>query len=175
MEEQKETKFCIHCSKEIIKSAEFCNHCGTKQKEKENQESKENNKPKDKTKSVIGISIAIAVFMIMMIGMMFTFYGSCRGDSESSTKEGHSDVEAWIAAQLEVEANLKSPSTAKFPLGTEEHVTKINDNTFKVNAYVDSENSFGAMIRTNFSCTVEFTGEDTYLVKDLEFRSSVGI
>jgi hypothetical protein len=111
------------------------------------------------------ILIPIIIFMVV-----FGFALACGGSGSSVEKKGHSEVEAWTAAQLEVERNLKSPSSAKFPwVKSEDVVNKINDDTFKVKSYVDSENSFGAMVRTNFSCTVEFTGEDTYIVKDLEF------
>ena len=125
-------------------------------------ETKSNN-----TKKITSIVVTVIIFVII-ITIAFTCCDGCGGDSKSD-KEGHSEVEAWVAAKIEVENNLKSPKTASFPWSYEEYVTKINDNIFKVRAYVDSENSFGANIRTNFSCTVEFTGEDTYIVKDLQF------
>ena len=73
MKEQKETKFCNHCGKEIIKSAEFCNHCGTKQKEKEN---KEEGKPEDKIETVgkamtnVGCGITKLVGSLIFIGII---------------------------------------------------------------------------------------------------------
>ena len=170
MEERKETKYCEHCGKEIDDKEVFCKHCGSKINEAKNEDKnkEEDYKPNTKTKSITSIVVTLVIFAII-VGVAFTCCGGgCGGDSKSD-KEGHSEVEAWVAAKIEVEDNLKSPKTASFPWSYEEYVTKINDNDFKVRSYVDSENSFGATIRTNFSCTVEFTGEDTYIVKDLQF------
>jgi len=111
--------------------------------------------------------IPLLVF-VLIFGFIFT--SCCFSSSPSNeTKRGHDEVDAWTAAQLEVKKNLVAPSTAKFPWGTKGYVTKIDDNTYKINAYVDSENSFGAMIRTNFSCTVIYLGNDKYKVEDLTF------
>jgi len=92
--------------------------------------------------------------------------------SSTGEKSGHDKVEALTAAQLEVRENLKTPSTAEFPwVKAEDVVEQIDDNTFFVKGYVDSENSFGAMIRTYFTCTVDFSLEnpDEYIVRDLKF------
>jgi len=151
MEEQKENKFCKHCGKEINDSAVLCDGCGAKQENKPPKETED--KPKTNKKVVSSIlSVIFALIIIVAI-----------------SEPGHTNKEAWTSAQIAVENNLKSPSNTKYPWGYDEYVTKINDDTFKVKAYVDSENSFGATVRTNFSCTVEFTGEDTYIVKDLQF------
>ncbi|MDU0478352.1 hypothetical protein QVA66_03750 [Staphylococcus chromogenes] len=54
--------------------------------------------------------------------------------------------------------NLKSPSTAKFPSKRNWKFTPI-DGGYKVTAYVDSQNSFGATVRSDFGCTVTKAGE----------------
>ena len=163
--------YCKNCGVQLNDSAVFCSSCGAKVIKDTTQTNKENgsiqNKP-DKAKSVIGGIIAVIVLAII-IGISFSCCGGCDDNSNSTKETGHTNIEAWTAAQLEVERNLKSPSTAKFPWSSEGYVTKIDNNTFDIQSYVDSENSFGAMIRTNFSCTVKFTGQDTYIVQDLEF------
>lgn len=40
---------------------------------------------------------------------------------------------------------------------------------FKINSWVDSQNSFGAMIRTKYSCTIYYTDDDKVGIKDLKF------
>lgn len=54
-----------------------------------------------------------------------------------------------IDAQERVEKILKAPSTAKFPSITKWNFSKSNG-VVTLQAYVDSENSYGAMIRSNF-------------------------
>ena len=63
-----------------------------------------------------------------------------------------------------VEKQLKSPSTAKFPKTIEknEHITNLGGGKYKINSWVDSQNAFGATIRTNFSCTIIFEGDNLY-------------
>jgi hypothetical protein len=61
-------------------------------------------------------------------------------------------VDGGYAAQSECEhlvsSNLKSPSTAKFSDGFS------GDGPWIVSGYVDSENGFGAMLRSDFRCSV---------------------
>ena len=59
-------------------------------------------------------------------------------------------------AQEQVKNNLKSPTTAEF--NTKASVSSYNDTTFIVSGTVDSQNGFGAMIRSNYSCIITFTG-----------------
>ena len=57
-----------------------------------------------------------------------------------------------IKAKEAVKSILKSPSTAKFPSLNEWGMEK-NHEVFKIGSYVDSQNSFGAMIRNQFVIT----------------------
>lgn len=80
-----------------------------------------------------------------------------------------------------VKANLKAPSTAKFP-GTILEADKWNFGaTFKgakegcvlyqVQSYVDAQNSFGAMLRNNFTVVIEMNwGTNQYVIKSVNFN-----
>ncbi len=58
---------------------------------------------------------------------------------------------AWAYMQLFVEKRLQSPDSADFPFGgAEEGVTPLGDGRYQVNSYVDSNNAFGASLRTRF-------------------------
>ena len=82
----------------------------------------------------------------------------------------HSDVGAWVACQQFVEQRLKSPATADFPANYPQYTKLITDTTYRVDAYVDSQNSFEAMIRTEFTCEVKQTGdEENYTLVSLDF------
>lgn len=61
----------------------------------------------------------------------------------------HTDAEAWSCAQNIVEGYLKAPSTAKFCSFVDAKVTHLGNGEYKVTGWVDSQNSFGAMIRSN--------------------------
>jgi len=71
-------------------------------------------------------------------------------------KNKYSKIEALIESRQFVEKRLKAPSTADFSNESEKSVKKINDTTFLVTGYVDSENSFSAKLRNNYSCKIVF-------------------
>lgn len=58
-----------------------------------------------------------------------------------------------------VRDRLKSPSTAHFPADTSSHV----GNQWTVRGSVDSENSFGASLRSTFTCKMTVTGDNWHL------------
>ncbi len=70
------------------------------------------------------------------------------------TPASNEKIQSWTLATHVVGESLKSPSTASFPSYNDEYVTKNDDGTYSVSAYVDAENSFGAKIRSNWSCKV---------------------
>lgn len=110
------------------------------------------------------------VFTIVFFFIIFlVFKCSCSQTDEqvSDNNEQNSKITALTAAQEEVKARLKSPSSADFPWGSD-CVTKISDNTYVINSYVDSQNSFGAMLRTNFTCQITLTGNDNYTCDSVE-------
>lgn len=65
---------------------------------------------------------------------------------------------AYEFAKEVIASNLKSPSSAVFPQITDDHVFVYQENpvlganecTFTVVGFVDSQNGFGAMLRSNF-------------------------
>ncbi len=74
--------------------------------------------------------------------------------AESSNKE-----DAWLAAEIIVKERLKSPSTATFGWQTSEScVTSLGNNRYRVNAWVDGQNAFGATCRTDFSMDLQPDG-----------------
>lgn len=77
----------------------------------------------------------------------------------SIVQPGITDTRVNIIAQNYVKDALRSPSTADFP-SYDYNVSDLNDGKYKVVSYVDSENGFGAMIRSNYSATLSFNGGD---------------
>lgn len=63
-----------------------------------------------------------------------------------------------------VTRRLKAPKSAEFPSRSEFRVVASSDDQYLVSGYVDSQNSFGAMIRTTFICQMKVEGETWTLV-----------
>lgn len=57
-----------------------------------------------------------------------------------------------------VSNHLKAPSTAKFPSYKEWSVAKGEANVYNIIGYVDSQNSFGAMIRETVGAMIQYDG-----------------
>ena len=67
---------------------------------------------------------------------------------------------AWVACRQFVEQRLRAPATAKFPTFTGQGSSSDGANLFTVRSYVDSQNAFGANLRTDFECVVKWTAKD---------------
>jgi len=108
---------------------------------------------------------AIAGFIILgllFVGIVYGFLSLGSGSSEPkttySTDNFEDKVNLDIQAQQFVLQGLKSPSTAKFPTPPYDTTTDGNG-LYRVISYVDSQNSFGAMLRDNWSVTMRLVGE----------------
>lgn len=67
-------------------------------------------------------------------------------------------TEAYIICQNHVTPQLVSPGSAKYSRVSTFYRDELR---YVVRAYVDSQNRFGALIRTNFLCDIQFTGANS--------------
>lgn len=78
-----------------------------------------------------------------------------------------------MMAQKFVKDRLKSPSTADFGSVFDDYqspenvVTVLGRGKCRVRAWVDSQNSFGATIRTHFTCELEFRDDEMWYCTSL--------
>jgi len=136
-----ETKKCGECLVDIPRKAKKCSHCGSKQKQEYTAK-----------------HLLYALILIIFVVVVFSSGGN---DSPSAPTEPLAPTESqtYITAKSYVENVLKAPSTADFPtLGT---VRKLDgEDKYVVYGYVDSENSFGAMIRSDWEVRLKYLGGD---------------
>ena len=82
-------------------------------------------------------------------------------------------IEAWVMAQDFVQSQLKAPATAKFSsnpwLIDGGACIDYKDGSYYIRAYVDSQNNYGAMIRTWFSIVVTHIGGGKWKASDLHW------
>jgi hypothetical protein len=78
-------------------------------------------------------------------------------------------VEAIIAVQNNVKGHLKSPATADFPLPNYVKYSYLGDGKFAVSGHVDSQNTFGGVVRSNYSAnaTKSGPGQFDWIVENL--------
>lgn len=72
---------------------------------------------------------------------------------------------AYVACKNYVEDQLKAPSTADWPF-LPPYEPQLSGTTYTIRGYVDAQNSFGAMIRTNWTCKVRYNAPNKNYVLD---------
>lgn len=105
------------------------------------------------------ISWAALIFLAALIYSGITKKEPTTTESRSATSD-ESLAMARIMSEELVKQRLKSPSSAKFSASP--FIELLGNKTYSVTGYVDSQNSFGAMIRTRYNAVVRFnyvTGE----------------
>lgn len=88
-----------------------------------------------------------------------------------ATKNYTPHMEMYEVAKAEVLLNLKSPLTAIFP-SKDIILTQVEwggVGVWNINSYVDSQNSFGALLRTKFYCKVLVSKDGETKVSELKF------
>lgn len=85
----------------------------------------------------------------------------------TATEDVRSAFFAYQMCKEFVSDRLKAPRTADYPAYLDAQIAEYQPGYFAIDAYVDAENSFGAMIRTNFICKVKYAGEGRWKLEEL--------
>lgn len=107
---------------------------------------------------------AVAIMTaIIGIAILFAFASTSDSGSSEPREPGSQKLLAYNLAADCVKSRLKSPSSAKFAssFSKKEHVTHLGDDRYKVQSYVDSQNGFGAMIRSHWTVTIKLYGSSS--------------
>lgn len=87
--------------------------------------------------------------IILLVCVGLAYLGNMPGGRSPNEFQAYSDCKAAVKEQL------KSPASAKF--SNEKFESNQSDDTdFRVSLAVDSQNSFGAIMRDEFSCSLRF-------------------
>lgn len=80
------------------------------------------------------------------------------------------DILAWVACKDAIKAQLKAPSTAEFPSFDPAFAT-VRTSSVTIVSYVDAENSFGAKLRQDWRCEVDYdAAKNTVSVQSAALR-----
>jgi len=105
-----------------------------------------------------GVITILAFIFIIYVAWTF-FVPSCSSEKQETKVEKPTKQSAYVMSQLFVQDKLVSPGSADFPFLGDDQINQINDSTFYIQSYVDSQNKFGALLRTNYSCKIIFKND----------------
>lgn len=77
---------------------------------------------------------------------------------------------AFTISKFVVQKMLKSPSTAKFP-HIADRAEYLQDSLFGINSYVDSQNGFGAIVRSKYAIVLYYKGGDWADINNWEIKN----
>lgn len=105
----------------------------------------------------------VLIVLVVILGMIFS-------PGEKSDERDWA-LEAYFVAQDFVTTQLKAPGTAKFPLSTDPAVTitRRDNGAWLISGYVDAQNSFGALIRTRYICSVKEGSGGKWRLEEFSF------
>lgn len=149
-----DTKQCRSCQKHIPNKAKKCPYCGDNQREWINRHPLQS-------------CLLVIIFIISLSFILTSIDSNNSSTSDNTSKTAPSTDEykyaAISCAEERVKQVLKSPATADFPKTSEWTISQIDPVNYRLSSYVDAQNSFGALIRTAFSCDVKVTDPNEFL------------
>ena len=138
------TKKCPQCLAEVSPQAKKCSHCGSKLPQ-----------PTSPIVKLLAVIMVVGVFSSIIIS---SIGGSSTVRSQPEQPTAYDYQQSAIAyAEPYITRLLKSPSTADFCRGT---ATDLGENKYKVSSCVDTQNSYGATLRSNWEAVMIYTGGD---------------
>lgn len=150
---------CKECGKQVSTEAKACLHCGAR--------------PPKKT-GILGWFVLVAGTFIVVQCSLSGTGSNTHGIAQSPEQTKYQTQQkllsdAKFACRGFVEKSLKSPATAEFQNYNKFAANQDSvSNNYWVSGYVDSQNGFGAMIRTNFACELKRSDSGQWLLVSLK-------
>lgn len=111
--------------------------------------------PKPPQQSFVGCLLLIGMIVAFPLALLANCSGGSPQRDENSPNAGLS-FRCQMAAETYIRTHLKAPATAKF--GGAICRRYPNTSFYTVEGHVDSQNSFGAMLRTSYLVAMEYHG-----------------
>ncbi len=147
---------CRECGDPVARTAKSCPHCGAS--------SPFPITPDEQRKSVKGCLLLMGAATVLYLVQVLWDVGS------GGWRQRDNSIAAYNRATQYVTAQLRSPSSADYPsVFTRQgrHTTPLGQQRYRIRSYVEAQNAFGAVVRTNFDVVVKQTGADAWTLESL--------
>ncbi len=125
----------------------------------------------DKNNKTLKIFLVVAVISIIFYSINHKEKKKAPPIEKKSWHEIVDKKAAFYAAQQFIEKYLKVPKTAEHPsyydIG-ENNIKHLGSQTYEINSYVDSQNSFGALLRTDYYLKIMQHKKDKWKLLDIK-------
>lgn len=147
---------CKECGEAISSKAQMCPTCGIKVQK--------TNGP---------LAVLFIAGLVVFIVVKLSVQDSPSSAPTASVDHCNDTMMAFVMSQNFVKKRLKSPSSAEFPYINEDGVSveQLAPCRYSVSAYVDSQNGYGATLRSRYSVVMTSTPDGkTWSTADLVLR-----
>lgn len=131
---------------------------------------------------VLGVGV---IFGVLLVGILITAPGRSEAqkaavqpaaaetsvNSLPDTAANQKPFTAFYACQKLMEPRLLAPATAKWPTSDEATIIfNPSKNRWSVTTYVDSQNQYGALVRTNFTARLTYEGGNHWTLAEVNLN-----
>ncbi|MGC9996658.1 MAG: zinc ribbon domain-containing protein [Terriglobia bacterium] len=151
------SKFCVKCGNQLPPKSNYCDSCGV------NQATPAKAHP-------VMLRPLFKWLLVATLGFFgIVFLIAICSDRTSSSQPDQTQVKLRVlrACEDHVRQYLKAPSTARFSSYYDTEVRDHGSGKYSAVGWVDSQNSFGAMLRTEYICTATDEGNDQWSFEPL--------
>lgn len=138
---------CKECGAQVSTKADACPKCGAKRK--------------TDSGNPVAFGCMATLFIVGVVWFIGSIGGSGKSTSGTTPSKEDPGQSAYYTSKAVVQEMLKAPSTAKFSnpyTDSETGWSKVGDDEYRCWGYVDSQNSFGAMLRSTWITQVKRSG-----------------
>ena len=104
------------------------------------------------------------LIVVGLVASLFVPKSTGTTNAADSSSSDSRKIDAWYACQEAMTARLKAPATAGYPTTLELNLVGTGQG-YTTHAWVDSENGFGAQVRTFFTCTATDDGSGNFTAR----------
>lgn len=122
----------------------------------------------NKLQTLARVAVLVLIVALLALWLVGRSASSRQPTGPKPVAGAQDRTDACVMAQVFMQQRLAAPETARFQLCSQANIAFVGDGVFDVVSYVDSQNSFGAQIRTIYSMRLKSRGDDRWDLLEVE-------